>query len=313
LAAIGLAHLIAVQAAAGGAQSSPTAIRAHRDLDYISNAEYADARDRLDVFMPADSSGVPVIVFLHGGGLLIGDKGQAASVVQALVPRGIGVVAPNYRLSPAVEHPAHLEDAAAAFAWTVQNIAEYGGDPERVYLAGHSAGAYMATLLTLDDSYLESVGLSPSTIKGMVAISPFLYVEEVAPDRPKSVWGSDASVWTMASPSSYFRPGNPPLFFLYADGDAEWRRGQIHRAVTALQALGQERVEVVEIPDRDHLSIIERLVEGDDLASARIADFVLGSGNEAVPAPQATGFPTDRRVKGSRSPAGGGARDSPDT
>jgi len=275
LMAAGFAQAMAAQVHGLGEQSAEHAISAHRDIDYIVGTEYADGRDRLDVFMPAETADSPVIVFLHGGGLLIGDKGQGESVAKALVPRGIGVVAPNYRLSPGVAHPAHVQDAAAAFAWTLENIADYGGDPKRVYLAGHSAGAYMATLLALDDSYLRKVGLSESSVRGMIAISPFLYVEEVAPDRPKSVWGSDASTWREASPTSHVGSERPPLLFVYADGDAEWRRDQIKRAVDALEAAGQERIEVVEIPDRNHLSIIEKLVEGDDLASPRIADFVL--------------------------------------
>ena len=275
LMAIGFSQAMAAQVPALGEQSAAHGISAHRDIDYIVGAEYADGRDRLDVFMPAEISDSPVIVFLHGGGLLIGDKGQGVSVAKALVPRGIGVVAPNYRLSPGVAHPAHVQDAAAAFAWTIEHIADYGGDPKRVYLAGHSAGGYMATLLALDDSYLRKVGLSESSVRGTIAISPFLYVEEVAPDRPKSVWGSDTSTWREASPTSHVGSGRPPLLFVYADGDAEWRRGQIERAVAALEAAGQERVEMVEIQDRNHLSIIEKLVEGDDMASSRIADFVL--------------------------------------
>ena len=273
--AVVFAQAMAAQVHALGEQSASHGIAAHRDIDYIIGAEYAAGRDRLDVFMPAEISDAPVIVFLHGGGLLIGDKSQGLSLAESLVPRGIGVVATNYRLSPGVSHPAHVQDAAAAFAWTIKHIENYGGDPKRVYLAGHSAGAYMATLLALDDSYLHELGLSESSVRGMIAISPFLYVEEVAPDRPKSVWGSDTSTWRQASPTSHVGSWRPPLLFVYADRDAEWRRDQIKRAVAVLESAGQERVEMVEIQDRDHLSIIEKLVEGDDLASSRIADFVL--------------------------------------
>ncbi|MGE4651773.1 MAG: alpha/beta hydrolase [Myxococcota bacterium] len=279
LVAIGLAYAFATPAPADELEPSQHAIEAHRDIDYMPGAEYPDARDRLDVFMPTQASGSPVIVFFHGGGLLIGDKSQGEFVAKALVPRGIGVVAANYRLSPAVTHPAHVQDAAAAFAWTIEHIADYGGDPKRVYLAGHSAGAYMAALLALDDSYLLEVGLSPTASRGMIAISPFLSVEEVAPDRPKSVWGSDPSTWRKASPSSYIGAGKPPLFFVYADGDDDWRRDQIEAAVRAFKAAGQASVEAVEVSDRSHLSIVEKLVEPDDPASLHIANFVLGSGN----------------------------------
>ncbi len=279
IAAMGAAYTFATPLPAVEGQTEQRGIEAHRDIDYMPDEQYPDARDHLDVFMPTHASGSPVIVFFHGGGLLIGDKSQGEFVAKALVPRGIGVVAANYRLSPAVKHPAHVQDAAAAFAWTVAHIADYGGDPKQVYLAGHSAGAYMAALLALDDSYLLEVGLSPAASRGMIAISPFLSVEEVAPDRPKTVWGSDLSTWRKASPSSYVGDGKPPLFFVYADGDDDWRRGQIEGAVRAFEAAGQASVEAVEISDRSHLSIVEKLVDPGDPASAHIANFVLGSGN----------------------------------
>jgi acetyl esterase/lipase len=272
---LGLAQLVAIQSPALAEQTAVPTIEEQRDLRYIEGAEYADGRDRLDLFMPVGATATPVVLFLHGGGLLIGDKQQGGALAKALVPRGIGVVASNYRLSPDVAHPAHAQDAAAAFAWTVRNIATYGGDPKRIYLAGHSAGAYLATLLSFDDSYLAKVGQSPSAIRGTIAISPCLDVEEVAPSRPKSVWGSDVAIWRTASPSRYLGPGKPPLLFVYADGDDQWRRDQIEQAAAALEAAGQETVETIEIADRNHLSIIERLVETNDPASARIADFIL--------------------------------------
>ena len=271
----GLALAVAMPIAAVGTESTQPEMTVHRDIDYIDTAEYADARDLLDVFMPVNASNAPVVVFFHGGGLLQGDKGQGEYLANALVPRGIGVVSANYRLSPRVKHPAHLQDAAAAFAWTIAHIADYGGDPNQVHLAGHSAGAYMATLLALDDSYIRAAGLSSSVIHGSISISPFLYVEEVAPDRDKTVWGTDLSTWRQASPSSYIGDGKPPLLFVYADGDADWRRGQIERAVRELKAAGQASVNAVEIADRTHSSVVEKLVDPHDQGADHIANFIL--------------------------------------
>ncbi len=271
----GLALAVAMPIPAVEKESTQPEMTVNRDIDYIDTAEYADARDLLDVFMPVNASNAPVVVFFHGGGLLQGDKGQGEYLANALVPRGIGVVSANYRLSPRVKHPAHLQDAAAAFAWTIAHIADYGGDPNQVHLAGHSAGAYMATLLALDDSYIRAAGLSASVIHGSISISPFLYVEEVAPDRPKTVWGADISTWRQASPSSYIGDGKPPLLFVYADGDADWRRGQIERAVRELKAAGQASVDAVEIADRTHSSVVEKLVDPHDQGADHIANFVL--------------------------------------
>jgi acetyl esterase/lipase len=107
-----------------------------RNLDYAPGREHADNKDHLDVHMPDGAKGAPVVVYFHGGALMFGDKQLGDEVAQRLLPLGIGVVSPNYRLSPGVKHPIHTQDAAAAFAWTVRHIAEYGGDPGRVMLLG---------------------------------------------------------------------------------------------------------------------------------------------------------------------------------
>ena len=89
----------------------------------------------------------------------------------------------NYRLSPAVSHPAHIEDAAASFAWVKRHIAEYGGDPNQIFVVGHSAGAYLLALLATDERYLAAHGLSARDIRGLVPVSAFFWVERsgVAP------------------------------------------------------------------------------------------------------------------------------------
>lgn len=130
-----------------------------RDVDYMVNVDYANGRDRLDVYMPRDAQASPVVVFFHGGALMGGDKRQGQSLASRLVPMGIGVVSANYRLTPTVRHPEHVRDAAAATAWVLRHIGEYGGDPSRVFVSGHSAGAYLATLLALDSTLLAEHGI----------------------------------------------------------------------------------------------------------------------------------------------------------
>ena len=110
------------------------------DVDCVRGAGY-EGKDLLDIYMPKGADRVPVIVFFHGGGLRAGDKGIGQVVAERFVPRGIGVVSASYRLSPSVMHPAHVQDAASATAWVLENIDRYGGNPENVYVSGHSAGA----------------------------------------------------------------------------------------------------------------------------------------------------------------------------
>ena len=260
-------------AARAAGQSLGGDIVAHRDLDYLTTRDYADDHDKLDIFMPTGASNTPVIFFLHGGLLMQDDKGDG-EYLAPLVRQGIGVVTANYRLSPAVMHPAHMEDATAAFAWTVEHIASYGGDPGRLYVAGHSAGGYLVALMSLDPSYLRDHGLDFSAIRGTVPISPFLYVEETAPDRPKSVWGTDVEVWKQASVTPYIGPGKPPMLLIAADGDAPWRRAQIERLGRELRAAGNPDVEVVTVADRRHMNLLYRMENDEDPGVKFIENFV---------------------------------------
>ena len=179
----------------------------HRDIDYIADTDYADNKDKLDVFMPEGAMNAPMVVYFHGGALQNGTKAIGEGLAQQLAARGIGLVSANYRLSPSVMHPGHMEDATAAFVWTKKNIKSYGGDPNRVFVSGHSAGAYLAALMALDPSYLAAHGMKLSDIRGAVPIAPFLYVEDqdVAPSRPKTVWGTDEQVWLQAVSDPVYR------------------------------------------------------------------------------------------------------------
>jgi acetyl esterase/lipase len=247
-----------------------------RDVDYLAGADYAEDRDKLDIFMPGGAAGVPVIVFFHGGALQRGDKSHGEALAVRFVPEGVGVVSANYRLSPGVMHPAHTRDAAAAFAWVVRNIADHGGDPERVYVSGHSAGAYLATLLALDPTHLASQGLGLDAIKGTIAISPFLYVEEIAKDRPRTVWGKDPDAWMKASVTPHIEPGKGPMLLIYADGDADWRKGQNDAFGKAMRAVGNSDVFVEEVPNRDHVTLMTQMNALDDQIGGLVLSFIMG-------------------------------------
>ena len=147
-------------------------IVAHRDIDYIAGEDYADNKDTLDVFMPEGATNAPVVVYFHGGALQNGTKAIGEGLAHQLAARGVGLVTANYRLSPSVMHPAHMEDATAAFVWTKRHIGTYGGDPNRVFVSGHSAGAYLAALMALDPSYLAAHNMQLSDIRGAIPISP---------------------------------------------------------------------------------------------------------------------------------------------
>ncbi|WOO42131.1 alpha/beta hydrolase [Rubellicoccus peritrichatus] len=129
--------------------------------------DYQNERCVLDVYYPSSIEGFPTIVWFHGGGL----KGGKKNLPNELKDQGIAVVSVNYRLSPKVKAPAYIEDAAAAVAWTFKYIADYGGDPDRIYIAGHSAGGYLVSMVGLDRSYLEAHNLDANDLAGVIPFS----------------------------------------------------------------------------------------------------------------------------------------------
>ena len=148
-----------------------------KNIDYKSQSNDPEDRDLLDIYMPKDAVDVPVIVFFHGGALLYGDKSYGKDIAIGLVERGYGLVSANYRLSPNHSHPSHVNDAAEATAWVIDNIDSYGGDSDNVFIAGHSAGAYLAALVAIDSSIIEKNNVAHDKLKGTILISPFLYIE----------------------------------------------------------------------------------------------------------------------------------------
>jgi hypothetical protein len=145
-----------------------------------------------------------------------------------------------------------------------------------VFIVGHSAGAYLLALLATDQRYLAAHGLSARDIRGMVPISAFFWVERsgVAPDRPKTVWGTDERVWADASPAHHLRAGLPPMQILYADGDEPWRQQQNEEFERDVRTAGNTHVGIARISNRTHMSILNHLKDDDDPASNQVIAFV---------------------------------------
>ena len=157
------------------------------EVEQIEGIAYCDGPDadpfrhRLDLFLPKGLKDYPVVMLVHGGAWMVGDNhccGLYPSVAEFLASQGIGVVMPNYRLSPKVRHPEHIRDIARAFAWTRAHIAEYGGRPDQLFVAGHSAGGHLVALLATDETYLLAEGLHTTDVKGVIAVSGVYKIPE---------------------------------------------------------------------------------------------------------------------------------------
>lgn len=133
----------------------------------LSKDEYAEERCRLDVYYSPEFKDKPVVVWFHGGGLIGGEK----FIPEELKNDSLVVVAVNYRLLPKASIDESIDDAAAAVAWTFNNIQDFGGDPEKIFLAGHSAGGYLLSMVGLDKKWLDKFGIDPDSIAGLIPYS----------------------------------------------------------------------------------------------------------------------------------------------
>lgn len=142
------------------------AFERHADISYGPNV-----RSRLDVYSPHQAEHRAVVIFWHGGLWVEGSRTQYRFVGAALARAGYVAVLPDYRLYPEVKFPEFVQDGASAVRWVHDEIAEYGGDPQAIFVMGHSAGAHIAAMLALDSQYLQAVGGSPQWIRGLIGLS----------------------------------------------------------------------------------------------------------------------------------------------
>jgi len=177
---------------------------------------YADgARNRLDVYAPEKRGDpAPVVFFIYGGGWNRGERSDYQFVGRALAARGFITVIADYRLVPEVRYPEFLEDSASALKWVQDNIASYGGDPNRLFLAGHSAGAYNAMMLALDPSYLKEYGVTlpiraVAGLSGPYDFYPFEYgeVREAFGQAPNPEGTQPINLVTSNTPPMYLATG----------------------------------------------------------------------------------------------------------
>ena len=147
-------------------------MKVQKDIPYTDSG---NERQKLDIYAPADAKNLPVIFWIHGGGWVTGGRELAHAKPQAFVDRGFVFVSPGYRLLPEVEMATIFQDVAKSLAWVQKHIAEYGGDPKRVIVSGHSAGAQLAALICIDDRYLKAEGGSLEGIKGCVPVDGDTY------------------------------------------------------------------------------------------------------------------------------------------
>ncbi len=216
-----------------------------------------DDRQKLDIYRPAQSpngGSSPVLVFFHGGSWRDGDRPGYAFLGRAFAARGFVTIIADYRKTPKHRFPAFVEDAAGAIAWSARNAQKYDGDPKRLFVMGHSAGAHIAVLAALDPQYLTRNKLDASAIRGVIGLAgpyDFLPFERETAKAAFAHWPR----LNETQPISYARAGAPPLLLLSGDADTTVKpRNSEALAAAMVDVGGNAAVKIY--PDLDHNGII---------------------------------------------------------
>jgi acetyl esterase/lipase len=253
----------------------------HRDIAYT---EPADESRRLDVYTPADGQGYPILVWLHGGGWRRGDKAAVQQKPQAFVDKRFVFVSVNYRFVPQVSVKEMTGDIAKAIRWVHDHAREYGGAPNKIFIAGHSAGAHLSALVCTDASYLEAEGMALSAIKGCIPVDTAVYdiprqLEGVGPLRVglyTNAFGEDEAVQKQLSPISHVAKdkGIPPFLILRV-ADRPDATSQSKAFAKALTEAGIQ-AKVVPGEDKTHVTINRELGLPDDKPTKAVFEFLDG-------------------------------------
>lgn len=217
----------------------------------------ADAQ-RLDVYAPTAARDAPVIVFWYGGAWVKGSKDDYRFVGAALAESGYLAVVADYRLYPAVRFPQFVQDGALAVRWAADHAREHGGDPRRIFVAGHSAGAHLAAMLAVQPRWLQAAAVDGGAIRGLIGLSG-PYALEPNSAELNAIF---AAPFTPADwqPAAQVARGAPPALLLHgADDDIVWPR-QAETMAAALRAVGVP-VELEIYPGRGHADIVAALSE----------------------------------------------------
>ena len=219
-----------------------------------------DPRQKLDVYVPRGLKGAaPVLLFFYGGSWSSGSRDMYLALGQAFATQGIVTVVADYRLYPQVKYPAFAQDAAGALAWVHNNIAAHGGDPGRVFVSGHSAGAYNAVMLAAEPKFIEAVGGKPDWIRGVIGIAgPYDFLPLTEANYIDMFHGANNAD---AMPINHVDGKRPPMLLVAGDADATVGPGNADRMAARLKAHGSA-VKVIKYPGIGHIGIILSLAPG---------------------------------------------------
>lgn len=266
--------------------AAETDLKIDRDVSY---ATPADPLQKLDIFAPPNAKNLPVIVWIHGGGWQTGDKARIQDKPWIFPEKGFVFVSINYRLFPAVPMGEIIRDCAKATGWVHQHIAEHGGDPERLLIMGHSAGAQLAAILCTDERYLQAEGVPFTALKGCVPVDGDTYdvpaiiitaqTRRKAHGQPEPKYGHPEKFGTPEQQHDYSavyhveKGKNIPPFLILHVADHPDTSAQAYRLFTVLKDAGFDP-KIFGAKDTDHNKLNANLGVAHDPATKQLFEFL---------------------------------------
>jgi acetyl esterase/lipase len=245
-----------------------------REISYLENpdSDYAKTQCKLDIFYPKGVEDYPTIVWFHGGALHTGTRQWGELVAARFVPDGIAIVTVGYRFSPQVKNPVYIEDGAAAIAWTFKNIKKYGGDPEKIFLSGHSAGGYLSLIIGMDKRYLAKHDLDNKNLAGLKPISGQTITHSTI--RKERGIPDGTQIVDEFAPLFHANKIGPPCLCICGDDDLPLRSAENVYFVEVQKTAGNKNVSFLEVQDRDHDTIFEYINNPDDEVATAMLEFM---------------------------------------
>jgi acetyl esterase/lipase len=267
-----------------------SALTAHAAKTVDIPYDTADPQQKLDVYTPENAKNAPVVLWIHGGGWQTGDKAQVDHKVKACFDRGYVFVSINYRLLPGVDMLTLHKDVAKAIGWTHKHIAEYGGDPERLIITGHSAGAQLAAIMCTDERYVQAEGVTLKSFRGCIPVDGDTYDipmriaagvaerKRLGKPEPKAghrekFGGTDALHKEFSAVNHITTGKNIPPFLILCVAEHVDTSSQAYRLNEALLAANVP-TSVFGARDTDHVKLNRTLGQPDDPATKAMFEFI---------------------------------------
>ena len=223
------------------------------NIPYYENStkhqdDYQNEKCVLDVYYPKNGGNFSTVIWFHGGGLTEGSR----FIPEALKNKGICIVSVGYRLSPKVKCPAYIEDAAAAVAWVFKHIQTYGGDPEKIFVSGHSAGGYLTLMIGMDKKWLNVYGIDANKIAALIPFSGQTITHFTI--RKERGISDKQPIVDEYAPLFYVRQDLPPLLLITADRELEYlgRYEENAYLMRMMKVAGHKETTLYELDGYDH-------------------------------------------------------------